>query len=820
AVDFYGTKGGSAYAVVGGCYGTNDIIEGIDENGMYGGIRQTGDVIVNISGKTNFNRETSLSGYKSNLKGNLTINISGTETAYPTFKKEFYAMGRTNCYSSITGNTNIYVSGGEFQRGFFGGGQINGTYNGPKGYNFIGGDAYVEISGGKFLSFTNSSGKLQGDFVAAGAAGAVGDIYLKFVGNAFNIEGVTYIYSAGWGTGNKVVPKEGQRDILDLSLVTDLDTDYKNFYGAAVDETNPTVGGSVERGFDVVYPSLYDASELTVTMNDTAFKNGEKLAFSADDILTVTYANGVTAHTGASAGNVTTSSFSGTVADLCEYDALASSESAKTANAIKFYLYNTEESTVGEQITVAPAVSNPSVVVGVGNVYSAPIALTVEGLSVSGTVTNAESAVTVQLIKDEKVAYEATVEPTEGSAAYAIDFVTEGTYTLKVTSEGYNIYTKEITVTAEDLTEDVVLKAKAVFPTTGGMTASLNLIDEIKINFDYELVGMADLNINDFDPAKFGLLVWQTAKFDGTLDPTTAIHSAINTNNGDEILTGSKVVYELDENTKYPHGRWRTTTPGIPAAMWGDTITIRPFYLNEDGTYSYGRVINYSVRQYCMNKINNNKPEKALCVSILNYGAAAQTYFNYNTETMMNAELSVELQTFNWDDYKAMVDLDYSVSSTKEGELARVSTTVVPLRKGSITLNGILDYNFYANVNFEPVSVKAYFWDHEAYNNNDVLTPENVSRVVDAEWTEEHGGCYIGKYTEVPAAHMFNNVYGCLAFEAEDGSITYSGVVAYSPARYAKLNADKTGNAQILNEANLSKAIVVYGATAKEYFGV
>ena len=218
-----------------------------------------------------------------------------------------------------------------------------------------------------------------------------------------------------------------------------------------------------------------------------------------------------------------------------------------------------------------------------------------------------------------------------------------------------------------------------------------------------------------------------------------------------------------------------------------------------------------------MNQINNNRAEKELCVSILNYGAAAQVYFNYNTEELMNAELEASLQTFDWNEYKDMVNLNYNIAAGKEDKIARDQS--VTLRKGSISLKGILDYNFYANVDFTPKSVKAYFWTEEDYNKYDVLLPgENESRVIDATWTEEHGGCYIGKYTGVPAAHMFENVYGCLAFEKADGTVVYSGVVAYSPARYAKLNADKTGSA--LNEANLAKAIVVYGAIAKAYFNV
>lgn len=81
------------------------------------------------------------------------------------------------------------------------------------------------------------------------------------------------------------------------------------------------------------------------------------------------------------------------------------------------------------------------------------------GVPVSGTVTSygdAAQTVTVSLLNGENVVDTRT--GTGKSVAYSFESVAEGTYTLLVEKSGHAPYTKEITVEADAVTENVTLR--------------------------------------------------------------------------------------------------------------------------------------------------------------------------------------------------------------------------------------------------------------------------------------------------------------------------------------------------------------------------
>lgn len=81
------------------------------------------------------------------------------------------------------------------------------------------------------------------------------------------------------------------------------------------------------------------------------------------------------------------------------------------------------------------------------------------GVPVSGTVTSygdAEQTVTVSLLNGDGIVDKRT--GTGRSVEYSFESVAEGTYTLLVEKSGHAPYTKEITVGAEPVTEDVALR--------------------------------------------------------------------------------------------------------------------------------------------------------------------------------------------------------------------------------------------------------------------------------------------------------------------------------------------------------------------------
>ena len=79
----------------------------------------------------------------------------------------------------------------------------------------------------------------------------------------------------------------------------------------------------------------------------------------------------------------------------------------------------------------------------------------------------------------------------------------------------------------------------------------------------------------------------------------------------------------------------------VAAKEMGDTLTAELNFLREGATYS-GTVDTYSLKEYATERLESSNDEtfKTLLVDLLNYGAAAQTYFGYRTDKLVNAELT------------------------------------------------------------------------------------------------------------------------------------------------------------------------------------
>ena len=70
----------------------------------------------------------------------------------------------------------------------------------------------------------------------------------------------------------------------------------------------------------------------------------------------------------------------------------------------------------------------------------------------------------------------------------------------------------------------------------------------------------------------------------------------------------------------------------------------------------------YSLKSYAMERLEHstNSEFKKLLVDLLNYGAAAQTYFGYKTDALVNADLT--------DEQRALASKTYSLPDAAENE--------------------------------------------------------------------------------------------------------------------------------------------------------
>lgn len=99
---------------------------------------------------------------------------------------------------------------------------------------------------------------------------------------------------------------------------------------------------------------------------------------------------------------------------------------------------------------------------------------------------------------------------------------------------------------------------------------------------------------------------------------------------GDSVITITDPVYHAEDNQRYYF-----TCPNIGPHRMMDTISIT-LYGTAYGQ-EYTNTVEYSIYKDCSSQINKATAFKTIATDLLNYGAAAQIYANYNTDNLANA---------------------------------------------------------------------------------------------------------------------------------------------------------------------------------------
>ena len=322
--------------------------------------------------------------------------------------------------------------------------------------------------------------------------------------------------------------------------------------------------------------------------------------------------------------------------------------------------------------------------------------------------------------------------------------------------------------------------------TLSGKSFSLSFEDEILVNFYYAISDVTEV-------VEQGMLVFHEA-------PTAA-----DIDNADEIYTGSAY--------NEANGCYLNTTAGIAAKEMGDSRSYCAYAKLQDGSYVYSSLYAYSPKKYAYNmlgKDSTSAEQKALCVAMLNYGAAAQKYFGYNTDTLMNADLT--------DGQKAMV-VPYDATLFKgavAADIAKIGVftkteTGFSGRSATVSFEGAFAINYYFTPNDSvDGSIIFYYWNTADYAAASTLTASNATGKI--VMTDSGNGTYWAQITGI-AAKQLDDTYYVAGFYTSDMEIRCTGVIAYSLSKYCMNNA-VDGN--VMQE--LASAAAMYGYYAKQYF--
>lgn len=250
-------------------------------------------------------------------------------------------------------------------------------------------------------------------------------------------------------------------------------------------------------------------------------------------------------------------------------------------------------------------------------------------------------------------------------------------------------------------------------------------------------------------------------------------------------------------------------TKSAPQNM-NDQINIT-FHAEKDGCEVWGTTYEWSVATYLYELLgtSTNEKEKTFIVDMLNYGAAAQTYANYNTANPVNANLTDEQKA-----YASKDDVDLSVYEMN-ATYKTISSPTLRWRGYSVTMSDKIN----VLLNLACVSGGTPLTDETLKNYQvkiEVVGGEVIyMNPIDNEksfyqYTNSSGspvaGRYYFKFNELKVAYIGRDLLFTIC--DKEGNVV-SNTFKYSVGAYAKT---ATGNIK-----TFMNAVMIYGRSGAAY---
>ena len=237
--------------------------------------------------------------------------------------------------------------------------------------------------------------------------------------------------------------------------------------------------------------------------------------------------------------------------------------------------------------------------------------------------------------------------------------------------------------------------------------------------------------------------------------------------------------------------RYVFTLKGITPDKMKDTVTAT-LYATYEGV-EYTAVKEYSIKEYCYNMLSQfaeNTSLRTLIVDLLNYGAASQMYSGYNTDNLVNADLTAEQSSWG--------STDVTLNDALNTKFKTIENATAYWKGAGITL-------------LESVAMRLQF----RADSIDGLTVNITTATGEWNITSEDfirsGDYYYVMFDKLGADKMSEEVY--MTVMKDDKAVSNTAKYSIESYAYAKQNDSDS------NLANLVKAMMRYGNSAKNYNG-
>ncbi len=265
---------------------------------------------------------------------------------------------------------------------------------------------------------------------------------------------------------------------------------------------------------------------------------------------------------------------------------------------------------------------------------------------------------------------------------------------------------------------------------------------------------------------------------------------------GDPVVTTYGLGEDMTQiqvltNTSGKVTGYRATYAGINAKEMGDEFTATLYAVAADGTIYYSNASISSIKTFLMGKLADTASSaklKTLAVDMLNYGAAAQVNFNYDTDRLVNSDLTEEQLALGTQTLPEAVD-----SSAVSGDGISLTASVTVKSKVELNLTCMYKTADASNVKFVIKDAKGNILAEIA------PTKHIANKAVQCV------------YDQVGAKQMRE----LITIEVYDGDTLVSKTLTWSIESYVASTLAKTTTSEVL--ANMVTAMLIYGDSAAAY---
>lgn len=265
------------------------------------------------------------------------------------------------------------------------------------------------------------------------------------------------------------------------------------------------------------------------------------------------------------------------------------------------------------------------------------------------------------------------------------------------------------------------------------------------------------------------------------------------------------------------YGRYVVRSNGVPAKEMGDDAWYRVCVELVNGQYVYSsNRVKFNAELYCQRAIASSLETdslKALCVSLMNYGAAAQVYFDHNANDLMNTFISDKDMDRVVPFDASMFDERIAADKNKHGVFKNPAKYFYNGWNANLTLEGAIALNVNVPHNAGEVRSGLYVWNEGTYTSLDMLTTSNYDKCYTDDVNDD---TILVKINDIISAKDMDKTIFCCAFVEVDGVEYYSSVFRVSIDRYLQLLWNENGHESALYD--LVEFTTVYGEYAHKYF--